>query len=151
MKTVKLQIGILEPRRARVWVEIQEPETRAEWDAAARGSDEVLSRWCSRAWKIEHQERSGGRDAFRDALGKMKLVAVGEGSERYETPDLTDKKTAEIVKAIEQRVRSYNPTAKGTRGGGRRSAAVKMPKADSKGQIDLAEFKRLNPHLTFTE
>lgn len=75
MKTVKLKIGAKGTRPA-VVVPTQIAENIDDLTQLARGSTEVIVRWANRGKRIEDQERSGAREAFRTGKSDEEIAAL---------------------------------------------------------------------------
>lgn len=90
MKQVPLKIGA--KGLGAVKVPLNVPETIDELTTAAKNSPEVVVRWAKRGFAIEHQERSGARETFRE----MKQSGADD---------------AAIQAAVAEKVNSYDPTA----------------------------------------
>lgn len=74
MKTANLKVGV--KGKPAITVPIRDPETLEDLQTLSHGSLEVLIRWARRGFRIESQERSGARDAFRDGRTQEAVAAI---------------------------------------------------------------------------
>lgn len=87
MKTFNLKVGTKGTREA-VKVPLQVAENSTDMIGLARGNEAVVVRCFNRGWKIENQERSGARDAFRDGADQAKIAGIVAG---YDPTKVTER------------------------------------------------------------
>lgn len=93
MKTANLKVGV--KGVPAITVPVRDPETLEDLQALSHGSLEVLIRWARRGFRIECQERSGARDAVREA------GAQGQA---------TDELKAALTRSVAGIVEKFDPT-----------------------------------------
>jgi len=76
MKAIELKIGDKKSKREAVKVPLQVPENLAELNSRAKGSEAVVLRWAIRGYRIECQERSGARDAFKAGKTAEEIATI---------------------------------------------------------------------------
>lgn len=76
MKTISLRIGDKTSKRDAVKVPLQIAETVEELMGLARNNAAVLVRWATRGQRIEAQERSGARDAFKEGKSEKEIADI---------------------------------------------------------------------------
>lgn len=113
MKIFNLKVGDKKSGRDAVKVPLNVAENSADMIALAKNDEAVAVRCFNRGWKIENQERSGARDAFKAG------------------------KTADEIAAI---VASYDPTKVAERGP-RTPKAPPTVKLEKKSRYSLEELQ----------
>lgn len=122
MKTANLKVGV--KGVPAVTVPIRDPETLEDLQTLSKGSLEVLIRWARRGFRIECQERSGARDAVREA------GAAGQAD---------DAGKAALTTRVGQIVAAFDPTVVTPRATGPRPPVqLKVQKGKKYSQEELA-------------
>jgi hypothetical protein len=75
MKTIPLKVGAKGTRPA-IKVPTQVAETLEDLSTLARGSVEVIVRWANRGKRIEDQDASGARAAFKEGKSEDEIAAL---------------------------------------------------------------------------
>lgn len=75
MKLAKLRVGAKGDREA-VTVPVREAENVEDMEELSNGSTDVVVRCYNRGWRIENQERSGARDAFREGKTEEEIAQI---------------------------------------------------------------------------
>lgn len=122
MQTGKLKVGVKGGSRKPAVVAVQEADNIEDIQKLSRGALPVVIRCFNRGWRIENQERSGARDAFRELPAAM-----------------TEEDAAKAIQAI---VTSYDPTKVVPRTG-RPSTPKEVKLAKGKKQYSVEELKAL--------
>lgn len=76
MKTISLKIGDKKSGRQAVKVPLSIAENASDMMTLAKSNEAVVVRCFNRGWRIENQERSGARDAFKEAKDDAAIAAV---------------------------------------------------------------------------
>lgn len=76
MKIFNLKVGDKKSGRAAVKVPLQVAENSADMIALAKNDEAVAVRCFNRGWKIENQERSGARDAFKEGKDEAAIAQI---------------------------------------------------------------------------
>lgn len=78
MKIGKLRVGAKGTREA-VTVPVREAENVDDMEELSNGSADVVVRCFNRGWRIESQERSGAREAFREGKTEAEIASIVAG------------------------------------------------------------------------
>lgn len=79
MKAIGLKVGDKASKRPAFKVPLQIAESASDATALAKNNEAVLVRCFNRGWRIENQERSGARDAFKAGKSEAEIAAVVAG------------------------------------------------------------------------
>lgn len=122
MKTANLKVGV--KGVPAITVPVRDPETLEDLQSLSHGSLEVLIRWARRGFRIECQERSGARDAVREA------GAQGQADETAK---------AALTQRVAGIVGAFDPTVVTPRATGPRNPVeLKVQKGKRYSQDELA-------------
>lgn len=122
MKTANLKVGV--KGVPAITVPVRDPETLEDLQTLSKGSLEVLIRWARRGFRIECQERSGARDAVREA------GTAGQSD---------DAAKAKLTQSVGAIVASFDPTVVTPRATGpRKPVELKVQKGKRYSQEELA-------------
>lgn len=76
MKTISLRIGDKKSKREAVKVPLSIAENATDMLTLAKGSEAVVTRCFNRGYRIENQERSGARDAFKEGKTESEIATI---------------------------------------------------------------------------
>lgn len=76
MKTISLRVGDKKSKRAPIKVPLQIAENATDMLTLAKGAEAVVVRCFNRGFRIENQERSGARDAFKAGKTDAEIAAI---------------------------------------------------------------------------
>lgn len=106
MKTIMLKVGDKKSGKEAVKVPLNVAETIEELNQLAK-SPTVVIRWATRGQRIEAQERSGAREAFKAGKTVEEIAAIVNGYDPTKTVERTRAPKEPTVIKLDPKKRNY--------------------------------------------